>query len=138
MIRNRRAYFTDTEITNYISTLVTVPRRAAEGMLTETFACTELNRLYLEPIGKKKVWGDKPCFSICVNYELDFMVVGKEDEKAGIEIKTGNNRTRSLEYYKDKGFIDKGIRVSMATGGEGERFRTIPVYTVGCRFPYDL
>ena len=62
IISNRRAYFTDTGIANYVSSLVTVPHEAVEGMLTETFVYTELNRLYLEPFRKKNVRGDKPCF----------------------------------------------------------------------------
>lgn len=137
IISNRRAYFTDTGIANYVSSLVTVPHEAVEGMLTETFVYTELNRIYLEPFRKKNVRGDKPCFSICGNYELDFVVVDKLDKKIGIEVKTGNNRARSLEYYKEKGLIDKGIKAAMSTGGEGMIFRTIPIYTVGCRFPYE-
>lgn len=137
IVSNRRAYFTDTGIANYISNMVTVPRAAVEGMLTETFAYTELNRLYLESVGKKNVRGDKPCFSICGNYELDFVIVDKYDNKIGIEVKTNNNHTKSLEYYKEKGLIDKGIRAFMSRGGIGERFRTIPIYTIGCRFPYE-
>ena len=64
-------------------------------------------------------------------------MVDKLDKKIGIEVKTGNNRARSLEYYKEKGLIDKGIKAAMSTGGEGMIFRTIPIYTVGCRFPYE-
>lgn len=66
---------------------MTVPRDAIEGLLTETFAYTELNRLYQLPVGKKLVRGDKPCFSICGDYELDFMVVDKNDQNRGIGIK---------------------------------------------------
>lgn len=66
---------------------MTVPKDAIEGLLTETFAYTELNRLYQLPVGKKLVRGDKPCFSICGDYELDFMVVDKNDQNRGIGIK---------------------------------------------------
>ena len=53
-------------IKNYISSMVTVPKDAIEGMLTETFAYTELSsRLYQAAPGKKRVRGDKPCFSTC-------------------------------------------------------------------------
>ena len=45
VVSNRRAYFADPGIANYISSMVTVPKDATEGMLTETFAYTELSRL---------------------------------------------------------------------------------------------
>lgn len=138
VISNRRAYFTDCGIANYISTMVTVPRDAIEGMLTETFAYTELNRLYQMPVGKKKVRGDKPCFSTCGDYELDFMAVDIKDKRIGIEVKTGNNRARSLTVYKERGMIDYGFRAALSTGGQGERFETIPIYMVGCRFPFGI
>lgn len=137
VVSNRRAYFADTGIANYISNMVTIPRDAIEGMLTETFAYTELSRLYQTTPGKKRVRGDKPCFSICGDYELDFVVVDKDDIRYGLEVKSGNNRARSLEYYKDKGMVDKGFRCAVSHGGQGLRFATIPIYTIGCRFPYE-
>ena len=60
VVSNRRAYFADPGIANYISDMITVPRDAIEGMLTETFAYTELNRLYQAAPGEKRVRGDKP------------------------------------------------------------------------------
>lgn len=137
VISNRRAYFADCGIADFISDSVTVPKDAIEGLLTETFAYTELNRLYQLPAGKKPVRGDKPCFSICGDYELDFLVVDKEDQRIGIEVKTGNNRARSLEYYKAKGLIDKGILASRSTGWEGKRFDSVPIYAIENRFPYN-
>ncbi|MDO5406780.1 MAG: AAA family ATPase [Eubacteriales bacterium] len=137
VISNRRAYFADPGIAFYISDMVTVPMDAIEGLLTETFAYTELNRLYQMPVGQKRVRGDKPCFSICGDYELDFVAVDKADRRVGIEVKTGNNRARSLEFFGEKGMINQGFRAALSRGGAGERFRTIPIYTVGCRFPYD-
>ena len=137
VVSNRTAYFADPGIANYISDMITVPRDAIEGMLTETFAYTELNRLYQAAPGEKRVRGDKPCFSICGDYELDFVVVDKEDTRYGLDVKTGNNRAKSLEYYKDKGLIDKGFRCAVSYGGQGKRLATIPIYTIGCRFPYE-
>ena len=138
VVSNRRAYFADNGIANYISGIVTIPRASVEGILTETFAFTELNRLYQVPAGRKLVLGDKPCFSVCGDYELDFVVVNQEGVRTGIEVKTGENRARSLEFFKDKGMIDRAVRAMPSKGGHGERFDTIPVYTVGSRFPYEL
>lgn len=138
VVSNRRAYFADTGIASYISNLVTVPKDAIEGMLTETFAYTELNRLYQMPVRNKKVRGDKPCFSTCGDYELDFLVVDQEDRRIGIEVKTGNNRAKSLEFFKERGMVDYAVRAGLSTGGQGERSDTIPVYTIGSRFPYGI
>lgn len=137
VVSNRRAYFADPGIANYISSMVTVPKDATEGMLTETFAYTELSRLYQAAPGKKRVRGDKPCFSTCGDYELDFVVVDKDDVRYGLEVKSGNNRAQSLEYYRDKSMVDKGFRCALSHGGQGSRFATIPIYTIGCRFPYE-
>lgn len=138
VVADRRAYFSDPGIANYISSLVTLPRDAREGMLTETFAYTELNRLYMAQASRRQVRGDKPCFSICGDYELDFVVVDKEDRRFGIEVKSSDNRARSLVYYKEKGLVDTAIRAVPAMGGRGERYVTIPIYMIGCRFPYEF
>lgn len=138
VISNRRAYFSDTGIANYISQLVTIPKDAREGILTETFAYTELNRLYQVPASKRRVRGDKPCFSTCGDYELDFVVVDKEDHRIGIEVKSSDNLPRSLMFYREKGLVDYGIRAVPLMGGHGERFDTIPIYLVGAGFPYRI
>ncbi len=138
VVSNRRAYFTDPGIANYISELVTIPKDAREGMLTETFAYTELNRLYQRSAGKRQVRGDKPCFSVCGDYELDFLVVDKEDRRFGIEVKTSGNRARSLLFYQEKGMVDYGFRAVPSRGGKGAKVSTIPIYLVGVGFPYGV
>lgn len=135
VVSNRRAYFADNGIANYISGIVTIPRASVEGILTETFAFTELNRLYQMSAGRKLVLGDKPCFSIYGEYELDFVVVDREGVRTGIEVKTGDNRARSLEIFKNRGMVDRAVRAMPSKGGHGERFDTIPVYAVGRLFP---
>lgn len=138
VIANRRAYFTDPGIANYVADLVTLPGDAREGLLTETFAYTELNRLYQVKISRRRVRGDKPCFSTCGDYELDFVVVDKEDRRFGIEVKTSDNRARSLAFYKEKGMVDYGIRAVPMQGGRGMQLYTIPIYLIGAGFPYGL
>ena len=64
------------------------------------------------------------------------MVVGTDNVVYGIEVKTTNGDPTSLRVFVDKGFVDKGIVAKMTKGGHGEKFDTIPIYTVGCRFPY--
>lgn len=136
VVSRRRAYFSDTGIANYVASLVTVPRETLEGILTETFAYTELNRLYQMGAGHRLVKGNKPCFSTCGDYELDFVVVDQMDRRFGIEVKTGDNRSKSLAFYKSKGLVDYAVRAVMGRGGHGEQADTIPVYMLGIRFPY--
>lgn len=136
VVSDRRVYFADTGIAYYISNLVTVPKDAIEGMLTETFAYTELNRLYQTPVGRKRVRGDKPCFAVCGDYELDFVVVSNDYVRYGVEIKSGDNQAKSLNFFKDKGLIDKSFRAAPSKGGHGQKMDTIPVYMVGMGFPY--
>ena len=136
VISNRRAYFSDLGIANYVSNLVTISKDAREGLLTENFAYTELNRLYRQPISRRTVRGDKPCFSVCGDYELDFVVVDQSDRRFGIEVKSSDNRARSLAFYLEHGLVDYGIRAVPMRGGRGERMDTIPLYMVGVGFPY--
>ena len=131
VIEDRRAYFTDNGIAYYISTLVTALNNTVEGMLTENFAYTELSRLYEMPVSRKRIKGNKPCFSVCGSYELDFMVVDKQDKVTGVEVKNSNNKARSLSYYKEKGLIDRGIKAIPAQGGRDGEIDTIPIYLLG-------
>ena len=55
----------------------------------------------------------------------------------GIEVKTKDGEPKSLKVYIDKNFVDRGIVVKPTKGGHGDKFDTIPIYTVGCRFPYN-
>lgn len=134
VLSNRRIYFTDTGVASYISGMVTIQQDAIEGMLTETFAYTELNRIYQMPAGRKPVRGDKPCFSVCGSYELDFVVVDQKFCKIGIEVKSSENRAKSLAFYKEKGLIDKAFRAVPAKGSQGQKITTVPIYLIGARF----
>lgn len=131
VVSNRRAYFADCGIANYISTMVTVPKDTLEGLFTENFVYTELNRHYQRPVSRRKVRGDKPCFSVCGDYELDFVVVDTEYVRTGIEVKASDNRAKSLEFFKEKGLIDRAVRVLPAIGGHGQKFDSVPIYLVG-------
>lgn len=56
------------------------------------------------------------------------MLVDRNDKRYGIEVKS----TKS-SLYADEAYITEITR-----GGKGEKIRTIPIYTVGCRFPYHI
>lgn len=134
ILNERRFYFMDCGIASYIAALTPISNDAVEGAIAENFVYSELYRVYKE----NKLKGDKPCCSVYGNYELDFMLVDKEDKKYGIEVKaSGSNKHESLDKYLDKKFIDVAYLAEITRGGIGEKIRTIPIYTVGCRFPYD-
>lgn len=83
---------------------------------------------YQAPAGRELVLGDKPCFSICGDYELDFVVVDCEGVRTGIEVKAGDNRAGSLEFYK--GMVGRALRAMPSMGGHGERFDTSLIYAL--------
>lgn len=132
-----RIYFTDCGIANYLATQSNIAKSNKSGMLTETFTFNELNRLCENKTSSKIVLNKRPYFSIKGQYELDFIMIGKENEVFGIEVKTTKGTKRSLEFFKSDGLIDKAIYVGKTYGGKTEELRTIPIFAVGARFPYN-
>lgn len=133
LLPNRRMYFKDCGLANCIASRTSLSQEAVEGMLTETFAYTELYRLCKKHIVKN----ERPCFSTYNNYELDFMLINQDDVVYGIEVKASNSTNPiSLNVYLDKGFIVEGYMAGITRGGIREKIKTIPIYTVGVRFPY--
>lgn len=134
LLSERRFYFMDCGIARYIAGLTSVPNETVKGIMAENFVYTELYRVYKRKILK----GDKPCCSAYGNYELDFMLVDKNDKKYGIEVKAiKSNKHISLDTYLSRGFIDEAYLAEITRGGKGETINSIPIYTVGCRFPYN-
>jgi len=133
ILSERRFYFMDCGIANCISRMTSMDNRTVAGVLTENFAYTELYRLYKT----SRVKGDKPCCSVYGRYELDFMIVDRDDRKYGLEIKTSDeNDPVSLIVYLDNGMVDKGYLAGRTKGGIRKKYDSIPIYAVGCRFPY--
>lgn len=131
-----RFYFMDCGLMNYISTLTELDNATIQGLLAENFVYTELYRLYK----KHELKGDKPSYSTYNTYELDFMLVDKNDKTYGIEVKSSNsNKFKSIEEYSNKCLIDEAYVVEITRGGKSTKQKNlskIPIYTVGCRFPY--
>lgn len=133
ILNERRFYFMDCGIAHCISRMTSMNNSTVAGILTENFAYTELYRLY--KTGKVK--GDKPCCSVYDRYELDFMIVDQDDKKYGLEMKTSNeSEPGSLLVYLDHHMIDEGYLAGRTKGGFRKKYASIPVYAVGCRFPY--
>lgn len=133
LLNERRFYFMDCGIANCIAKMTPADNKTVAGMLTENFAYTELYRLYQSD----KVKGDKPCCSVYNNYELDFMLIDQKDKKYGVEVKTTDaEKPASLMVYLDQGMVDEGYLAGKTKGGVRKDMYSIPIYVVGCRFPY--
>ena len=132
----RRTYFLDCGIASYIIRDIRKDQSNKDGLLTETFVYGELYRLYGENLGDEVVWGKDPAFSLYNEYELDFTIQASGGEMYGIEVKTTGGSTKSLDEYLKKKFIDKAVRAMKTKGGADGNILTIPIYTVGERFPY--
>lgn len=134
LLSERRFYFMDCGIASYVAALTPTSNMDVKGAIAENFVYTELYRVYKS----NRLKGDKPCCSVYDNYELDFMLVDKDDKKYGIEVKSDHsNKQESLDCYLRENFIDEAYLAEITRGGIGQRIRTIPIYTVGCRFPYN-
>lgn len=133
---SRKAYFSDCGLASYLASKSLISQSSLTGIITETFVYNELHRLFKVPYDELKVAEEEVCYSTYGSYELDFMLADKEKTVYGIEVKTKGGEPKSLRIYIDKNFIDRGVLVKPAKGGHGDKFNTIPIYTVGCRFPY--
>lgn len=134
LLSERRFYFMDCGIVSYVAGTTPISNDTVAGILAENFVYSELYRLYK----KHNLKGNKPCCSIYDNYELDFMIVDRNDRKYGIEVKSNkSNKTKSLKTYKNRALIDEAYIAEITRGGKGAEVSSIPIYTVGCRFPYN-
>lgn len=134
LLSERRFYFMDCGMAMYLAQQTPLSNAAVEGIIAENFVYTELYRIYKE----NKLKGDKPCCSVYNEYELDFMLVDKNDRRYGIEVKSESSaKHKSLDKYLENDFIDEAYLAEVTRGGIGRRVRSIPIYTVGCRFPYE-
>lgn len=134
LLSERRFYFMDCGIAMYLAQQTPLSNETVEGILAENFVYTELYRVYKE----NRLKGDKPCCSVYNEFELDFMLVDRNDKRYGIEVKSENSaKHRSLDKYLENEFIDEAYLAEITRGGIGRQIRSIPIYTVGCRFPYE-
>lgn len=132
----RRLYYMDCGIACYIGADMEADRGTVEGIITETFVFDELYRLFTERYRRRKVKGDTPSFSVYGQNEVDFMLIDRENNIYGIEVKTNDGVPRSLKVYMDKKLVDRAIVAKRTNGGCDGGIETIPVFAVGYRFPY--
>lgn len=133
---SRKVYFTDCGLANVQLRMSNYPNSTKQGVLTENFVYCELTRLYDNiELGLS---GERPCFQAYNNYELDFEVVDVDGYTVGIEVKTQDGDHKSLNEYIKRKLIDRGILAKVTKGGHTEKIDTIPIFTVGCRYPYKM
>ena len=134
IIGQRKIYFTDCGLANYVLQNSNYPESNTAGALTENFVYCELSKLYKNK--STDLTGNCPCFSTYGTYELDFIIVNKSRYTIGIEVKTQDGSHKSLNTYLSKKLIDHGIVAKVTKGGHSDKFDTIPIFAVGCRYPY--
>lgn len=133
---DRKIYYTDCGIASYLGKITQMPESDINGIVVETFVYAELHRLFKVPYNVRKVKEEEVLFATFGNNELDFIVVGKDDLIYGIEVKKNTGDPKSLKVFISKGLVDRGIVAKRTKGGHGDKFDAIPIYAVGCRFPY--
>lgn len=133
----RKLYFQDCGIAAYLAKNSGAADSILNGILTETFVFNELQRLFTVDYTQRKV-KNRLHYGTYGSYELDFMLMDTDDTVYGIEVKTATGDPKSLKIFIEKRLVDRGIVAKPTQGGHAERFDTIPIYTVGCRFPYKV
>ena len=131
----RKLYFQDCGIAAYLAKNSGVAASALQGILTETFVFDELQRLFTVDYTQRKV-KNRLHYGTYGSYELDFMLMDTDDTVYGIEVKTATGDPKSLKVFIEKRLVDRAVVAKPTRGGHSEKFDTIPIYTVGCRFPY--
>ena len=139
VVQAKKLYFRDCGVANYLGSMSSIVNEGdLKGMLTENFAYCEFMRLYSTgDIRKRKVKGWYPGFAVYGDYELDFLITSMSGNTYGIEVKTSKGIPKSLQKIIDKGLIDKAVVDKRTKGGNTGGILTIPIFTVGCRFPYE-
>ncbi len=132
----RRLYFTDCGIMSYLGIRSKLDSTTLEGILTENFVFAELYKLAKLPFRRRRTLDDKILYGVSGAYELDFIMLDKDKVSYGIEVKTTDGGTKSLTVYLNRSYVDKGIIAKKTRGSIREKVSSIPVYTVGARFPY--
>ena len=133
----RKLYFQDCGIAAYLANNSGAADSILNGILTETFVFNELQRLFSADYAQRKV-KNRLHYGTYGNYELDFMLMDTEGNRYGIEVKTNAGDPKSLKVFIERRLVDRGIVAKPTQGGHAESFDTIPIYTVGCRFPYKI
>ena len=143
---NSRFYINDLGLARYFYKKFNISDSDTLGMLNELFVAKVIHSK------ENSVNSDMlkyPCYGIIDDNEIDFITRSRLDNKIyGIEVKTSNNATKSLDLMLNKGLFDYGMAVKgVISGGESniENKYTIPIvmfprfeFTLGGKSLLDL
>lgn len=105
-----------------------------EGLL-ETFQ--KESRNYFQDSKEQKTLVSRDEISNAISWLAYSGIIGECGIYNNGDVNQYISARRSLKVFIDKKLVDKGIVAKDTKGRHGDRFDTIPVYTVGCRFPYE-
>lgn len=129
-----RFYYEDVGLFNYLCDLYGFRQATIDGMLAETFVHKQLaeNRYF------EKFYGKHPAFAVDADYELDFYVKSRLDNKRyGIEVKSRKGQGISIDKMLSTGKIDYAIyaKGDSSAGCNGRKY-TIPIFFIN-KFLFD-
>lgn len=136
----QRFYLNDLGMMQYLSYKNGIRTDTIQGMISELFIAKSIIR-YNNSDAKEINNGNRPSFGTYKDYEIDFILKSSYDNDIyGIEVKTGNNKTTSLDVLLNDNKIKYGIAfkgVLKSNGKLDNNKITIPVMFAE-KFKYDL
>lgn len=132
----KRAYFRDVGFLNAVYSKFNADKSNKIDLLTETFVYNEILRKY-NIYNEDGLIGERPYFATYKNnkYELDFVIVTKDNKTYGIEVKSGNAAFESLKIMIRDHKIDFAILAERTMDGGTSEYKKVPIYLIGDRFP---
>lgn len=131
---SERFYFEDVGLFNYLCKMYGIRQATIDGILAETFVFKSL----AEKNFSERFYEERPAFATDADYELDFCVRSKIDDKLyGIEVKSGNGQGVSANKMLEDRKIDYVVfaKGTGSVGEVGEKY-TIPIFFFN-KFTFD-
>lgn len=131
---SERFYFEDVGMFTYMCNKYQIDKTAMIGIAAENFVFKQL----AENNFVERFYQDRPMFAVKRNFELDFIVTSKLDQKTyGIEVKVGENAGTSLMQVTKDGDVDFAVLVQGgAKDGKTGKIYTLPIFLFN-KFVFD-
>lgn len=131
---SERFYFDDVGLFNYLCDINDITKSTASGSLSENFIFKQLS----ENKFSDKFYHTRPSFAVSNDYELDFLVKSRMDDKTyGIEVKSGKHSGVSIKKMLDKNQIDYAVYAKgKCSYGNVDKIYTLPVFLFN-KFVFD-
>jgi len=124
IVGNTRFYLADMGILHYFLNVSNIATSTEQGIITENYVY-----LCMYPYCKNLFAAFVPCYATCNEYELDFqMGLRYLKTRYGFEVKSGNTKGLSLNYFLEHKLIDKAVKFTgTGYGGDDGRITTVPL-----------